>query len=194
VVWVCAGLPDGCWACVRAQAPTILDFFGLPVPPDAGGSTLTRRMLDDTPARPVAIYGVHGGQVSACLVLRYLTVGIDCTSAAAATAAAAAAAATQQFVQSRRPLLTVRVVPQVNCTDGRYVYMRGPLWGGGNTPLNEYTLMPTHLNALFSVDELQEWEKDDGYLSLLPLPIRSSSSCCSTADVHCLALSAMQTL
>jgi arylsulfatase A-like enzyme len=29
----------------------------------------------------------------------------------------------------------------VNCTDGRYVYMRGP--AGKNAPLHEYTLMPT---------------------------------------------------
>lgn len=29
----------------------------------------------------------------------------------------------------------------VNCTDGRYVYMRGP--GSENAPLHEYTLMPT---------------------------------------------------
>jgi arylsulfatase A-like enzyme len=31
---------------------------------------------------------------------------------------------------------------QVNCTDGRYVYMRGPA-KPGNQPLYEYTLMPT---------------------------------------------------
>lgn len=33
----------------------------------------------------------------------------------------------------------------VNCTDGRYVYMRGPV--GDNAPLYEYTLMPTQHGA-----------------------------------------------
>lgn len=43
----------------------------------------------------------------------------------------------------------------VNVTDGRYVYMRGPA-APDNTPLYEYTLMPTHLRGLFRVDELQD--------------------------------------
>ncbi|MHC4715812.1 MAG: sulfatase [Planctomycetota bacterium] len=43
----------------------------------------------------------------------------------------------------------------VNVTDGRYVYMRGP-GGPGNAPLNEYTLMPTHMRRTFAVDELQD--------------------------------------
>ena len=41
----------------------------------------------------------------------------------------------------------------VNVTDGRYVYMRAPL--SENQPLFEYTLMPTHIRSLFSVQELQ---------------------------------------
>jgi arylsulfatase A-like enzyme len=44
---------------------------------------------------------------------------------------------------------------QVNITDGRYVYMRGPA-NEENTPLNEYTLMPAHMRQAFGVDELQE--------------------------------------
>jgi len=43
---------------------------------------------------------------------------------------------------------------QVNCTDGRYVYMRAPK-NDDNTPLYEYTLMPTHMKSPFDVDELQ---------------------------------------
>jgi arylsulfatase A-like enzyme len=43
---------------------------------------------------------------------------------------------------------------QVNVTDGRYVYMRGPA-SSANAPLFEYTLMPAHMRALFSVDELK---------------------------------------
>ena len=40
----------------------------------------------------------------------------------------------------------------VNITDGRYVYMRGPV--GDNAPLNHYTLMPTHMRSPFSTREL----------------------------------------
>lgn len=51
---------------------------------------------------------------------------------------------------------------QVNVTDGRYVYMRAPA-SVDNTPLYDYTLMPTHMNALFSPRELQSWERSDGF-------------------------------
>ena len=40
----------------------------------------------------------------------------------------------------------------VNVTDGRYVYMRAPK--AENAPLNNYTLMPTHMRQRFSPDEL----------------------------------------
>ena len=43
----------------------------------------------------------------------------------------------------------------VNCTDGRYVYMRGSA-RPGNGPLFEYTLMPTHMRRTFEVAELQD--------------------------------------
>jgi len=43
----------------------------------------------------------------------------------------------------------------VNVTDGQYVYMRA--WPGEeNEPLFNYTLMPTHMNSIFSVEELQQ--------------------------------------
>jgi arylsulfatase A-like enzyme len=42
----------------------------------------------------------------------------------------------------------------VNCTDSRFVYMRAPA-SPDNQPLYEYTLMPTHMREMFSVDELQ---------------------------------------
>ena len=42
----------------------------------------------------------------------------------------------------------------VNCTDGNYVYMRGPA-GRTNSPLYNYTLMPTNMRRTFSPDELQ---------------------------------------
>lgn len=51
---------------------------------------------------------------------------------------------------------------QVNVTDGRYVYMRGNQTQD-NQPLFDYTLMPTHMNSLFSPQELQHWEKVSGF-------------------------------
>ncbi len=44
----------------------------------------------------------------------------------------------------------------VNITDGRYVYMRGPLDPTQNEPLSEYTLMPNHMRHRFAVAELQD--------------------------------------
>jgi arylsulfatase A-like enzyme len=43
----------------------------------------------------------------------------------------------------------------VNVTDGRYVYMRAPA-NADNAPLNEYTLILTHMNNMFRVEELQD--------------------------------------
>ena len=45
----------------------------------------------------------------------------------------------------------------VNVTDGRYVYMRAPV-NPDNTPLYDYTLMPTHMRERFGVAELQNIE------------------------------------
>jgi arylsulfatase A-like enzyme len=45
----------------------------------------------------------------------------------------------------------------VNCTDGRYVYMRAPS-SPENGPLYYYTLMPTHMRRLFSLAELHSIE------------------------------------
>lgn len=41
----------------------------------------------------------------------------------------------------------------VNCTDGRYVYMRAPR-NSSNEPLYNYTVMPGHMRSPFSVEEL----------------------------------------
>ena len=43
----------------------------------------------------------------------------------------------------------------VNCTDGKYVYMRAPV-NPDNMPLYEYTLMPMHIRSIFPVEELQD--------------------------------------
>ncbi|MFV0253935.1 MAG: sulfatase [Beutenbergiaceae bacterium] len=45
----------------------------------------------------------------------------------------------------------------VNVTDGRYVYMRAAV-DEANQPLEEFTLMPTHMKSRFSVGELDGWE------------------------------------
>src|SRR5690242_1491932 len=45
----------------------------------------------------------------------------------------------------------------VNVTDGRYVYMRAAA-DSSNAPLEEYTLMPTHMRARFAVEELTNWQ------------------------------------
>jgi arylsulfatase A-like enzyme len=45
----------------------------------------------------------------------------------------------------------------VNVTDGRYVYMRAAA-GEANAPIEQYTLMPTHMRARFSPAELAAWE------------------------------------
>jgi len=45
----------------------------------------------------------------------------------------------------------------VNVTDGRYVYMRAPAHPS-NGPLEDYTLMPTHMRSRFDVSELLSWE------------------------------------
>ena len=50
----------------------------------------------------------------------------------------------------------------VNVTDGRYVYMRAAV-NASNTPLNEYTLMPTHMQHTFAVDELQDIQLADPF-------------------------------
>lgn len=48
----------------------------------------------------------------------------------------------------------------VNITDGRFVYMRAATTQA-NGPLEEYTLMPTHMRSLFSVPELVDWEPSE---------------------------------
>ena len=49
----------------------------------------------------------------------------------------------------------------VNLTDGRYVYMRAP--NKENEPLFHYTHMPSHMNSLFSTDELKMMQWHQGF-------------------------------
>lgn len=46
---------------------------------------------------------------------------------------------------------------QVNCTDGKYTYMRAPI-NPDNQPLYNYTIMPTHMRGVFSIEELKSAE------------------------------------
>jgi arylsulfatase A-like enzyme len=48
----------------------------------------------------------------------------------------------------------------VTVSDGRFVYMRAAV-DPSNSPLEEYTLMPTHMRSRFGVDELRDWEPAD---------------------------------
>lgn len=86
-------------------APTLLEYFGVNIPPAMSGRPLREVVENDRPTRSAALYGVHGAHI--------------------------------------------------NCTDGRYVYMRAPV-SRSNTPLYNYTLMPTHMRSRFAVHELQE--------------------------------------
>lgn len=51
----------------------------------------------------------------------------------------------------------------VNCTDGRYVYMRAPV-RPDNKPLYNYTLMPTRMRGFFSLEELAAAELAEPFL------------------------------
>lgn len=101
-------------------APTLLDFFGLPIPPDMQGVPLGRTLAEDCPVRDYALFGYHGGSV--------------------------------------------------NITDGTYVYMRGPQCLE-NRPLYEYTLMPTHMRAPFSLDELATAEMHPAFTFTKGCPV-----------------------
>ena len=50
----------------------------------------------------------------------------------------------------------------INVTDGRYVYMRAPV-SEENTPLNEYTLMPCHMNRPYGSKQLEKAALADGF-------------------------------
>lgn len=110
-------------------APTLLDFFAQPIPPDMLGKPLRATIDSDASVRKAALYGIHGGHV--------------------------------------------------NVTDGRHVYMRGPV--PANAPLNQYTHMATHMKSRFSVNELQQWEKHPGFAFTKGCPVMQIP--CNTGGV-----------
>ena len=87
-------------------APTIIDFFDLPVPKDMLGVPLKDAIAKNTPIRETCIYGVHGASIA--------------------------------------------------CTNGKATYILAP--NEDNEPLYNYSLMPTHMRAMFSIEELQTAE------------------------------------
>lgn len=89
------------------MAPTLLDYFNVPIPQDMQGKPLKESIAADEPVRQAALFGIHGGHI--------------------------------------------------NCTDGRYVYMKAPA-APENGPIYNYTLMPSHMRRLFTLDELKTWE------------------------------------
>lgn len=107
-------------------APTLLEFFGQPLPPDMLGQPLRPVIRDDTPVRQAGLFGLFGHQV--------------------------------------------------NVTDGRYVYMRGPADPDRNQPIYEHTLMPTHMRSMFRVEELQDIQ--------LAEPFRFTKGC-RTMKIRC---------
>ncbi|WP_248926057.1 sulfatase [Paenibacillus hamazuiensis] len=107
-------------------APTLLEFFGVPIPKDMKGKPLKDTIASDVPVREAALFGIHGGHI--------------------------------------------------NCTDGRYVYMRAPV-NANNRPLYNYTLMPTHMRSRFSAAELQHAELSEPFdftKGVKPLKIESA--------------------
>lgn len=118
-------------------APTLLDYFGVPIPADMQGKPLADAIARDAAVHDAILFGCHGGHV--------------------------------------------------NCTDGRYIYMRGPQ-NRQNTPLNEYTLMPTHMNRMFSVQELQNIGLADPFsftkgCRVMRIPSRAGSGQLSVGDL-----------
>lgn len=61
----------------------------------------------------------------------------------------------------------------VNITDGDYVYMRAPV---GENVVYNYTLMPTHMRCLYSVDEMKTAELHPGFSFTKGVPVLKIAS------------------
>ncbi|MBP8297657.1 MAG: sulfatase [Burkholderiales bacterium] len=60
----CVGVRREALAQTIDLAPTVLEYFDIPLPKDMQGQPIRQRMVDDTPVREGALYGVMGGQVN----------------------------------------------------------------------------------------------------------------------------------
>jgi arylsulfatase A-like enzyme len=107
-----AGEENDCLVQTIDIPATLLDFFGLGLPPDMQGRPLKDTIAAGKPVRDAALFGIFGGHI--------------------------------------------------NCTDGRYVYMRGAATPD-NGPLFQYTHMPTHLFSRFSTDEMRTVELSEPF-------------------------------
>lgn len=72
--------------------------------------------------------------------------------------------------ESRTGVLFGHHGAHVNVTDGRYVYMRSA-GTFANEPLEEHTLMPTHMRSRFSVRELAHWYRSDPFSFTKGVPL-----------------------
>lgn len=106
-------------------APTLYEFFDVPMPDTVQGKSLQETLAHSIPTRKGGLFGLHGGQV--------------------------------------------------NYTDGRYVYMRGPR-DQKSEPLFEYTLMPTRLKNFFSSDELKTAEIAPPFSFTKEIPLMRTKS------------------
>lgn len=71
------------------------------------------------------------------------------------------------------------------CTDGRYTYMRAPR--DEQSPLYEYTLMPTHMMDMFSVEELRSMQRHEGFdftkgVPVMQIEANPATRCCIKQD------------
>lgn len=103
---------DRCGALAQTLdiAPTLLDFFGVPIPAGMRGAPWGGVLSGASPGPEAALFGFFG--------------------------------------------------EHLNVTDGRHVYMRGPV---SDTPLCEYTLMPTRMRSFFSLESLAGARLCDGF-------------------------------
>ena len=111
-------------------APTLLEYFGLPLPGAMQGHPLRETVRADAPVHEAVLFGLHGGHV--------------------------------------------------NVTDGRHVYLRASA-SPENSPLYEYTLMPTHMREPFAPEEFRGLELADPFsftkdCRLMKIPGRGGAS------------------
>ena len=74
-----AGVRRGSLVQTIDLAPTVLDLFGVPIPPDMQGVPLAKTVADDTPVREAGLFGMHGAQIS-CTDGRYVYMRAPSTS------------------------------------------------------------------------------------------------------------------
>lgn len=80
-----------------------------------------------------------------------------------------------QVAEPRRGVLFGHHGAHVNVTDGRYVYMRSAATFD-NEPLQEFTLMPTHMRSRFAPRELVGWEQAPPFSFTKGVPVMALSA------------------